>query len=131
MAAQQAIEFLQFTAFSFPTHPASLVGIPASLAVQEIKRGGRLTRVFAIECADAVSCLIDQGAIPRQVLLRAQPSSPELLVVRVERGGQSFECKPGEGYDLVATSDGTAVRFAGNCILQPDDSWDLRYLTGR
>jgi len=69
--------------------------------------------------------------IPRQVLLRAPPSPPDVLVVRVERGAQTQECRPGVGYDLVSTPDGPAVRFTGTCVLQPDDVWDLRYLTSR
>jgi len=52
-----------------------------------------------------------------------------MLVVRVERGGQRQECAPGSGYQLVNTDDGPAVQFAGPCLLQPDDIWDLRYLT--
>jgi hypothetical protein len=81
---------------------------------------------------DASPSLSDLSAvigIPRQVLLRAQPAAPELLLVTVARGGRTFECRPGEGYDIVSTSDGPAVQFAGNCLLQPDDIWDLTYLT--
>ncbi|MGZ6126426.1 MAG: hypothetical protein ACXWLR_15765 [Myxococcales bacterium] len=93
------------------------------------------TGVAANVCSDDASPSLSRLSavigIPRQVLLRAQPSAPELLVVRVGRGGQSLECKPGEGYDLVSTTDGTAVRFAGSCTLQPDDTWDLRYLAER
>jgi len=69
--------------------------------------------------------------IPKQILLRAPPSAPEYLVVRVERGGQSFECASGVGYNLIATDDGPAVQFAGPCLLQPDDTWDIRYLANR
>ncbi len=55
--------------------------------------------------------------IPKQILLRAQPTSPEFLVVGVERGGQPLEWVPGAGYALVATGDGPAVQFAGDCLL--------------
>jgi hypothetical protein len=91
--------------------------------------------VAANVCSDDASPSLSQLSavigIPKQVLLRAEPSSPDLLAVRVDRGSQSFECKAGEGYDLVSTADGTAVRFTGSCLLQPDDVWDLRYLTTR
>ena len=36
-----------------------------------------------------------------------------------------------QGYEIVDTSDGPAVQFEGDCLLQPDDTWDLRYLTNR
>ena len=52
-------------------------------------------------------------------------------MTRVERGDQDVLCAPGQGYDLVTTTDGTAVQFKGDCLLQPDDTWDLRYLTSR
>ena len=29
------------------------------------------------------------------------------------------------------TQDGLAVRFLGDCALQPDDVWDIRYLANR
>jgi hypothetical protein len=32
---------------------------------------------------------------------------------------------------VVSRADGSAVQFAGNCLLQPNDIWDLRYLTNR
>jgi hypothetical protein len=92
---------------------------------------GVAANVCSDDASPGLSRLSAVIGIPKQVLLRAQPSAPELLVVRVERGSQDFECLPGQGYDLVATSDGTAVQFAGPCALQPDDTWDLRYLTNR
>ena len=66
--------------------------------------------------------------IPKEVLLVAPLQSPDLLRVQVARQGAVVECLPGQGYNLVATVDGTAVRFAGDCLLQPDDVWDIRYL---
>jgi len=91
------------------------------------------TGIAANVCSDdaspAMSRLSAVVGIPKQILLRAPPSSPEMLVVRVERGGQRQECAPGSGYQLVNTDDGPAVQFAGPCLLQPDDIWDLRYLT--
>jgi hypothetical protein len=92
---------------------------------------GVAANVCSDDASPGLSRLSAVIGIPKKVLLRAQPSAPELLVVRVERGSQDFECLPGQGYDLVATSDGTAVQFAGPCALQPDDTWDLRYLTNR
>jgi len=52
-------------------------------------------------------------------------------VVRVERNRQSQECQAGSGCDLINTTDGAAVRFTASSVLQPDDVWDLRYLTSR
>jgi hypothetical protein len=92
---------------------------------------GVAANVCSDDASPALSRLSAVIGIPRQVLLRALPSSPDVLVVRVERGGQSQECRPGTGYELVSTADGEAVRFAGACALQPDDVWDLRYLTNR
>lgn len=67
--------------------------------------------------------------IPREIVLAAAPQSQQLLLVQVERKGTSLECLPGQGYDLVQTPEGQAVRFSNGCLLQPDDTWDLRYLT--
>jgi hypothetical protein len=92
---------------------------------------GVAANVCSDDASPALSRLSAVIGIPRQVLLRAQPSSPEVLVVRVERGGQSQECRAGTGYELVSTTDGPAVRFTGACALQPDDVWDLRYLTSK
>ena len=48
--------------------------------------------------------------------------------VRVDRAGSALDCAAGQGFDLVETPDGPAVRFTGACTLQPDDVWDIRYL---
>jgi hypothetical protein len=69
--------------------------------------------------------------IPKQVLLRARPQSLDTMFVRVNRGGQLLDCALGQGFDLVQTSEGQAVKFQGFCALQPDDLWDVRYLTNR
>jgi hypothetical protein len=66
--------------------------------------------------------------IPKEVVLVAKPQAPDLLHVRIARNGAIVECLPGQGYALVPTGDGAAVRFAGVCLLQPDDVWDIRYL---
>ena len=92
---------------------------------------GVAANVCSDDASPALSRLSAVVGIPKEVLLRAQPSSPDVLVVRVERNGQSQECQAGSGYDLVTTTDGPAVRFTGSCLLQPDDVWDLRYLTSR
>jgi hypothetical protein len=92
---------------------------------------GVAANVCSDDASPSLSRLSAVIGIPKQVLLRAEPSAPELLTVRVGRGSQSLECRAGEGYDLVSTADGTAVRFSGSCLLQPDDTWDLRYLTSR
>ena len=92
---------------------------------------GVAANVCSDDAGPGLSRLSAVIGIPKQVLLRAQPSSPEMLVVRVERAGRSFECVPGQGYILVDTSDGPAVQFAGDCLLVPDDTWDVRYLTSR
>ena len=46
----------------------------------------------------------------------------------LDRGATGLDCAPGQGFDLVQTPDGPAVRFTGACTLQPDDVWDIRYL---
>ena len=61
-------------------------------------------------------------------MLAAPPQAPEFVRVRVLRGGALVECIRGQGFDLVQTAEGIAVRFAGQCVLQPDDVWDVRYL---
>src|SRR6267142_1320053 len=92
---------------------------------------GVAANVCSDDASPALSRLSAVVGIPRQVLLRAPPSPPDVLVVRVERGAQAQECRAGVGYDLVSTPDGPAVQFTGTCALQPDDVWDLRYLTSR
>jgi len=92
---------------------------------------GVAANVCSDDASPALSRLSAVVGIPGQVLLRAPPSPPDVLVVRVERGGQTRECVAGAGYDIVSTPDGPAVRFTGTCALQPDDVWDLRYLTSR
>jgi len=67
--------------------------------------------------------------IPKQIELVARPTGLTYLRVRVDRAGTSLDCAPGQGFDLVQTPDGPAVRFTGACTLQPDDVWDIRYLT--
>ncbi|MFL5313346.1 MAG: hypothetical protein ACJ79H_23165 [Myxococcales bacterium] len=66
--------------------------------------------------------------IPKQIELLARPSGLEYLRVHVDRAGTSLDCAAGQGFDLVQTADGPAVRFTGACTLQPDDVWDIRYL---
>ncbi len=66
--------------------------------------------------------------IPKQIELLARPSGLEYLRVRVDRAGAALDCAPGQGFDLIETPDGPAVRFTGACTLQPDDVWDIRYL---
>lgn len=92
---------------------------------------GIAANVCSDDASPAMSKLSAVIGIPKEVQLRARPSAAELLAVRVERGGKSMECLPGQGYDLLDGADGIFVRFAGPCLLMPDDTWDLRYLTGK
>ncbi len=92
---------------------------------------GIAANVCSDDASPAMSRLSAVIGIPKQIQLRARPTASELLVVRVERGGQSIECAPGAGYDLVDGADGIFVKFNGVCVLQPDDTWDLRYLTNK
>ena len=92
---------------------------------------GVAANVCSDDASPGLSKLSGVIGIPAQIQLRATPSSPDLLVVRIERGGQSIECAPGQGYSLVDAADGTYVKFAGECVLQPDDTWDVRYLTNK
>jgi hypothetical protein len=90
---------------------------------------GLAANVCSDDASPALGRLSAVIGIPKTVLLRARPSADDLLTVRVERGGQSLACVPGQDYDLQAGVDGVAVHFSGVCTLQPDDVWDLRYLT--
>ena len=91
--------------------------------------------VAANVCSDDASGPLGRLAsvigIPKQILLRAPPSAPKLLAVHVQRGKELLNCEAGTGFDLVQTPEGLAVRFKGDCLLQPDDVWDLRYLANR
>jgi len=92
---------------------------------------GVVANVCSDDASPGLSKLSSVIGIPKQIQLRARPSAPDLLVVRIERGGQSFECVPGQGYTLVDGPDGILVKFAGPCSLLPDDVWDVRYLTNK
>jgi hypothetical protein len=89
--------------------------------------------VVANICSDDASTPLRRLAgvigIPKEVQLYANPTPLEALRVTVVRGGSTIDCVPGQGFNLVQTSDGVAVQFAGTCLLQPDDQWDVRYLT--
>lgn len=92
---------------------------------------GIASNVCSDDASPALSRLSAVIGIPKELQLRARPSAPDLLVVRIERAGQSFECVPGQGYDLLDGADGIFVHFKGACLLQPDDTWDVRYLTNK
>lgn len=92
---------------------------------------GVAANVCSDDASPALQRLTSVIGIPRQIPLRAQPSAPEYVVVRVDRGGQSIDCAPGVGYQLVNSADGQLVQFLGSCVLQPDDIWDIRYLARR
>ena len=51
--------------------------------------------------------------IPKQIELYARPAAVDLLRVRVDRGQTALDCAPGQGFDLVESPDGPAVRFTG------------------
>ena len=91
--------------------------------------------VAANVCSDGASPGLSKLSavigIPKQIQLRARPAAADLVVVRIERAGQSFECLPGQGFTLADGPDGTLVTFTGPCELLPDDIWDVRYLTNR
>lgn len=92
---------------------------------------GVAANVCSDDASPGLSKLSAVIGIPTQVQLRARPSAPDLLVVRVERAGQSFECLPGQGYTFIDGPEGVFVKFAGPCSLLPDDIWDVRYLTNK
>ena len=69
--------------------------------------------------------------IPKQIELIAPPAALQYLRVHVDRGSTGMDCASGQGFDLVPTADGPAVRFIGACQLQPNDIWDIRYLANR
>ena len=93
--------------------------------------GGVVGNVCSDDASPALARLSQVIGIPTQVALFAEPSDANLLQVHVERGGQTHNCEPGVGFQLVETSDGPVVHFLGDCLLLPDDIWDVRYLAQR
>jgi hypothetical protein len=92
---------------------------------------GQIANVCSDDAGPALQQLSQVIGIPKSVTLRATPTPAALLVVRVERGTQDILCNEGEGYTIITTNQGPAVQFAGPCLLQPNDSYDIRYLTSR
>jgi len=92
---------------------------------------GLTANICADDASDPLQRLAKIVGIPAELPLLAPPSSPELLRVSIQRGTSTVECVQGQGYDIVQSPDGPVVRLAGTCRLQPDDVWDLRYLTDR
>ena len=69
-AAQQPVQFVQFAAFAFPTHPALFARIPLGVAMKEIKRPRRCAVMFLVERVNAGGDLRDQGISAGLALLR-------------------------------------------------------------
>jgi hypothetical protein len=90
---------------------------------------GLVANICSDDASDPLQRLARIVGIPAELPLLAPPSSPEFLRVSIQRGAGTLECVQGQGYDIVQTSDGPVVRLLGSCRLQPDDIWDLRYLT--
>jgi hypothetical protein len=89
---------------------------------------GLLANVCSEDAGGPLGRLAAVIGIPKQIELYARPTGLEFLRVQVARAGSSLDCAAGQGFDLVDTPDGPAVRFKGACTLQPDDVWDIRYL---
>jgi hypothetical protein len=92
---------------------------------------GLAANVCSDDAGPALGQLSQVIGIPKQVGLRTAPTPQSLLVVRVQRGTQRILCNEGDGYHLVATPQGPAVHFDGACVLQPNDTYDIRYLTNK
>jgi hypothetical protein len=92
---------------------------------------GIAANVCSDDASPALARLAAVIGIPKQVLLRANPQPQDTVFVRVMRGSTTLECVLGQGYEMVQTPEGQAVKFEGPCALQPDDQWDVRYLTSR
>jgi hypothetical protein len=90
---------------------------------------GLTASICADDASDPLQRLAKIVGIPSELPLLADPASPEVLRVSIQRGTGTVECVQGQGYEIVQTSDGPVVRLEGICRLQPDDVWDLRYLT--
>ncbi len=90
--------------------------------------GGIAANVCSQDASEPLGRLAAVIGIPKQVALRTQPTSEKYLSVHVQRGARTLTCDQGVGFQLVTTSEGPAVRFLGECLLQPDDIWDVRYL---
>ena len=92
---------------------------------------GVAANVCSDDASPALGRLSAVIGIPKEIQLRARPSADVYLVVHVERAGRSIACAPGQDYQLIDGSDGLFVHFDGQCVLQPDDTWDIRYLTNK
>jgi hypothetical protein len=92
---------------------------------------GLTANVCSDDASDTMGRLAAVIGIPKQIELLAPPAALEYLRVHVDRGSAGLDCTFGQGFDLVNTVDGPAVRFLGNCVLQPNDIWDIRYLANR
>jgi hypothetical protein len=92
---------------------------------------GLTANVCSEDASDTLSRLAAVIGIPKEIELLAPPASLDYLRVHVDRGSSGMDCALGQGFDLVPTVDGPAVRFTGACALQPDDIWDIRYLANR
>ena len=89
---------------------------------------GLTANVCSDDASDTLRRLAAVIGIPKQIELLAPPAALEFLRVHVDRGSTGLDCASGQGFNLVQTVDGPAVRFIGACTLQPDDIWDIRYL---
>ncbi|HWE24068.1 MAG TPA: hypothetical protein VG496_09020 [Myxococcales bacterium] len=92
---------------------------------------GLTANVCSDDASDTLGRLAAVIGIPKQIELIAPPAAIEYLRVHVDRASTGLDCAYGQGFDLVSTVDGPAVRFTGSCQLQPDDIWDIRYLANR
>jgi hypothetical protein len=92
---------------------------------------GLTANVCSDDASDAMGRLAAVIGIPKQIELIAPPAALTYLRVHVDRGSTGLDCTLGQGFDLVQTPDGPAVRFTGACLLQPNDIWDIRYLANR
>ena len=92
---------------------------------------GLTANVCSDDASDTLGRLAAVIGIPKQIELIAPPAALQYLRVHVDRGSTGMDCASGQGFDLVPTADGPAVRFIGACQLQPNDIWDIRYLANR
>ncbi len=90
--------------------------------------GGVVGNVCSDDASEPLARLSQVIGIPTEISLFTAPLDASLLQVHVERAGQTINCEPGVGFNLIETQDGPVVRFLGTCRLLPDDVWDVRYL---
>src|SRR5205085_1970383 len=68
VAVQQAVEFCEFAALSFPSHPDAFRGVPLPVSMQDDKRLAAFLTITLIQRANAGAELVRQRLVCRLML---------------------------------------------------------------